>query len=246
MRSVKTTFRILDAVADNQPIGLSELARRLQLPKSTVQRSLATLAELEWICADGSDLTRWTLGQRVRTLGEKVDDLGRLREAALPELAELNSYTLESIHLTVVEAGTMRLIERIESKHELRFVRPIGSRAPLHAASSGKSVLAHLPEPEITAYLNGELLQVTQNTITDPEALRMELKRIRELGYAVADQELAESIVSVGACIRPRGGRPIAALSISAPSLRMPKQIRDDYGRKVAAAAAAVADRLHT
>lgn len=49
MRSVRTTFRILEAVAEHQPIGLSELARRLGLPKSTVQRSLATLAELGWI-----------------------------------------------------------------------------------------------------------------------------------------------------------------------------------------------------
>lgn len=244
MRSVRTTLRILDAVADNQPIGLSELARRLELPKSTVQRSLATLADLGWISVDGSDATRWTLGQRVATLGEKVDDLGRLRDAALPMLADLNSDTQETIHLTVVEAGTMRLIERMESKHELRFVRPIGSRAPLHAASSGKCVLAHLPEAELASYLNAELVQVTRNTITDSEALRVELKRISERGYAVGDQELADGIVSVGACIRPRGGRPTAALSISGPSIRMPAQIRDDYGRKVAAAAAAVADRM--
>lgn len=62
MRSVRTTFRSLDAVADNQPIGVSELARRLELPKSTVQRSLATLVDLGWIRTDGSDITRWMLG----------------------------------------------------------------------------------------------------------------------------------------------------------------------------------------
>lgn len=244
MRSVRTTFRVLDAVADNQPIGLSELARRLELPKSTVQRSLATLADLEWIRADGGEMTRWMLGQRVRRLSERVDDLGRLRDAALPALAQLNVDTRETIHLTVVESGTMRLVERMESLHELRFVKPIGSRSPLHAASSGKSVLAYLPEIEVAAYLNGGLTQVTPNTITDPQKLRIELEKIREQGFAVADQELAEGIVSVAACIRPGGGRPTAALSISGPSFRMSEDLRSGYGRKVAAAATEVADRL--
>jgi IclR family transcriptional regulator, acetate operon repressor len=245
VRSVRTTFRILEAVADNQPIGLSELARRLDLPKSTVQRSLATLADLGWISAAGSDITRWTLGRRARILGEKVDDQARIRDAAMPSLSELNSETLETIHLTVVEDSTMRLIDRMESRHELRFVRPIGSRAPLHAASSGKAVLAHLPEAEVLAYFENGLQQVTSHTITDRDELTREFKLIRERGYAIADQELADGIVSIAACIRPRGGRPIAALSISGPSFRIGENVRAEYGEKVAAAATAVAERLH-
>ena len=117
MRSVRTTFHILDAVADNQPIGLSELARHLDLPKRTVQRSLATLADLGWIRPEGRDLTRWTLGEKVRILSEKVDDVGALREAALPILGQLNTDTLETIHLVVLESRTVRLIERLDSKH---------------------------------------------------------------------------------------------------------------------------------
>jgi IclR family transcriptional regulator, acetate operon repressor len=245
VRSVRTTFQILEAVADNQPIGLSELARRLDLPKSTVQRSLATLADLGWIRPDGRELTRWTLGERVRALSDKVDDLGRLRDAALPVLAQLNSETLETIHLAVLEERTVRLIERLDSKHPLRLVQVIGSRSPLHASSTGKSVLAHLPEAEIDAYIDGGLMPVTASTITDPDRLRAELKAVRERGYAIADEEYTEGTTSVAACIRSApGGRPIAAMSVSGPSIRM-REHRHTYGQRVAIAAAEVESNLH-
>jgi|BogFormECP03_OM1_1039626.scaffolds.fasta_scaffold00694_2 IclR family acetate operon transcriptional repressor len=244
MRSVRTTFHILDAVADNQPIGLSELARLLDLPKSTVQRSLATLADLGWIRPEGRDLTRWTLGEKVRILSEKVDDVGALREAALPILGQLNSDTLETIHLVVLESRTVRLIERLDSKHPLRIVRPIGTRSPLHATSTGKAVLAHLPEMEIEAYIAAGLAPVTASTITDPEVLRAELKEIRERGYAIADEEFTDGTVSFAACIRPAAGaRPLGALSISGPAVRL-REHRDTYGHKVTQAAAQVEANL--
>lgn len=244
MRSVRTTFYILEAVADHQPIGLSELARRLELPKSTVQRSLATLADLGWIRTDGREPTRWAIGERVRTLSEKIDDLGPLREAALPVLVQLNTETMETVHLAVLESRSVRLIERLDSKHPLRLVQTIGSRSPLHASSNAKAILSYLPDEEVEAYIAGGLDPVTANTITDPDALRTELKVIRERGYAVADEELTEGILAVAACIRPAAGaRPIAGLSISGPAFRM-RQHCDDYGHKVAAAAEQIQARL--
>lgn len=244
MRSVRTTFQVLEAVADNQPVGLSELARRLALPKTTVQRSLATLADLGWIRTDGTESTRWVLGDQVRLLSEKIDDLGRLREIALPVLGHLNAETHETIHLAVLESRGVRLIERLDSKHPLRLVQPIGSRSPLHASSNGKSIMAHLPEAEIESYIGDGLHPITANTITDRDALRAELKAIRTRGYAVADEELTEGTISVAACIRPSsGGRPLAGISVSGPSFRM-REHCDSYGNKVARAAAEIAARL--
>jgi DNA-binding IclR family transcriptional regulator len=105
-------------------------------------------------------------------------------------------------------------------------------------------VLAHLPEAEIEAYIAAGLAPVTAGTITDPEVLRAELKRIRERGYATADEELTEGTMSVAACIRPAAGaRPIGALSISGPAVRMREQ-RDTYGQQVAQAATQVEANL--
>lgn len=244
MRSVRTTFLILEAVGDNQPIGLSELARRLELPKSTVQRGLATLAELGWIRSDGRDTARWQLGERVRTLSEKFDDLGRLRDAALPILGQLSADTQESIHLAVPEGRMMRLVERMDSTHALRLVQPIGTRTPIHTTSAGKAILAYLPEDEVEDYLTGELESLTSNTITDPNALREDLDITRQRGYAIADEELAVGIVSMAAAIRPGGGRPIAAVSISGAAARMTAEVHRSYGQRAAAAAAEIAALL--
>lgn len=244
MRSVRTTFQVIEAVADHQPVGLSELARKMDLPKSTVQRSLATLAELGWIRPEAPESTRWTLGDRVRALSEKVDDVGFLREAALPALASLNDQTSETVHLAVAEARTMRLIERRDSKHPLRFVQPIGIRSPMHATSTGKSVLAFYPDLEIDAYLDGGLTEVTAHTITNPTEMRAELKAVRERGYAIAQEELLDGVVSIAASIRSTSGRPIAAISISGPASRLSQDVFARYGKLVTTAAAETSDRL--
>jgi IclR family acetate operon transcriptional repressor len=244
MRSVKTAFQILDAVADHQPAGLSELARRLQLPKATVQRSLAVLAEVGWIKPDGQNSSRWVLSDRSRILAQRVGDYARLRDAALPSLARLHAETLETIHLTVPDDHEVVLIERIDSIHPVRAVRAIGTRLPLHASSNGKVILAHLPEEEIQAFLFQGLSSSARNTKTDPHVLAVELKLVRERGYAVADEEASDGVASVAGAIRPGGGRPVAAMSISGPVSRVRPDIYQLYGEKVKAAAEAVSQEL--
>ncbi|WP_435593627.1 IclR family transcriptional regulator domain-containing protein [Nocardia sp. bgisy118] len=125
-----------------------------------------------------------------------------------------------------------------------RLVKPIGPRSPLHASSTGKSVLAHLPPNHIESYLEAGLSAVTTKTITDPEALRTDLQVIRERGYAITHQELTEGIVSVAACIQAGRSRPIAAISISAPAARMAPRMPCCIRTEVAAAAARVAAQL--
>ncbi|MEU0265109.1 IclR family transcriptional regulator [Nocardioides sp. NPDC006303] len=245
VRSVRTTFKILEAVAENQPIGLSELSRRLELPKSTVQRSLATLSDLGWIRTDRKDSGRWTLGDRVRTLSDSVDDLGRLREAALGALQRLNNETLETIHLAVVEGSTMRLVERQDSKHPLRLVKPIGTRSPLHASSTGKAALALLPQTEIDAYIADGLSAETIHTLTDPQKLLEDLEQVRERGYALADEELTDGIRSIAAAITPED-RPVASISISGPVNRLGPDLIESYGRLVQEAAEEAAKNLRS
>ncbi|MFE7441035.1 IclR family transcriptional regulator [Streptomyces chartreusis] len=244
MRSVKTAFRVIDAVAEHQPVGLSELARRLGLAKATVQRSLAVLAEEGWIKQDGQDITRWVLSDRARLVAQRVGDHARLRDAALPSIARLHSDTLETIHLAVPDGHQVVLIERLDSTHPVRAVRPIGSSLPLHASSNGKAILAHLPEDEIRAYLDQGLASPARNTKTDPDALLVELKLVRERGYAVADEEAADGVASVAAAIRPHGRTAVAAMSISGPVSRIRPEIYHYYGEKVKEAAEAVSKEL--
>ena len=236
MNSVKTALRVLEAVAAYQPAGLSDLTRRLGLPKSTVQRCLATLDEAGWIRPGGQELTRWVLTGRAFSVGSQVANTRNLREIALPALSTLQEATLETIHLMVPDGDEMVLIERLDSAHELRTFKPLGSRAPLHATSNGKSVLAHLPEAEREAYLAARLRPITAQTVTDPDELRARLAEIRARGYAINVAELHDGVTSVGAAVLD-AGRPVASLSISGPSSRIPADRHDEYGARVTAAA---------
>jgi IclR family acetate operon transcriptional repressor len=241
VRSVRTALRVLQGVGAHQPVGLSELSRRLELPKTTVQRSLATLAELGWIHPARRDRRRWVLGDLVRDLAQHVAADERLRTAALPVMGRLNAETLETVHLVRVDGDELELVERMDSAHPLRYVLPIGSRGPLHASANGKAVLAALPDDEVDRYLEGELARLASNTITDPSLLRAELRRIRRRGWSTADEELSDGIASVAACIRSPGSRPIAAISISGPISRITAEVRPRYGELVRAAVAEVA-----
>jgi IclR family acetate operon transcriptional repressor len=241
MRSVKTALQVLEAVSRLQPVGLSELARAMGLPKTTVFRSLATLAEAGWLETDG---TQWLVSARAFVVGSTVGDRGGLRSCALPVMNALAAEVRETIHLMIPDGREVVLIERIDSPHMVRAVAPLGARAPLHASSNGKSVLAYLPEGEAAEYLRSDIAAVTAHTTTDPGLLRAELDTIRARGYAVSVEELQDGVVAVAAAIRPGGGLPIGSLSISGPKVRMPAEIHAEYGEKVRQAAEKIAAKL--
>lgn len=239
MRSVTTALRVLEAVAVNQPIGLSALTRLLGLPKSTVQRSLAAFAETGWIEQEAVT-GRWQVGVRAFVVGSAVSARGGLRPAALPTMRDLCAEVGETVHLMVPTDREGVLIERIDSPRPIRAVLPLGARGPLHATSNGKAVLAALAPSELEAYIEAGLNAVTPHTITDPDRLRAEIDRTRTAGYAVCQEEAEEGVVSVATAIRHGHGRPIASLSISGPKSRMTPELLTSYGEKVRLAAEAI------
>lgn len=246
MRSVLTTLRVLEEVSQRQPVGLSELARRLNLPKTTVQRGLVALADAGWLENDPLDSTRWIVGMKAFVVGSTVGNRSSLRDRAVPHMNELGADVHETIHLTIPDGDQVVLIERLDSPHPVRAIAPLGARAELHASSNGKAILAYLPEEQTARYVERGLPAVTPHTITQPARLYDELALIRRRGYAVANEELQEGVVSVAAAILAGGSRPVGSLSISAPKSRLPKAAWSDYGKKVQRAAEAIAGALPT
>jgi IclR family acetate operon transcriptional repressor len=244
MRSVLTALDVLEAVSRLQPVGLSELSRRLGLPKTTVQRGLAALAQAGWLENDQADSTRWIVGTKAFVVGSTVGNRGSLRDRALPHMNALGADVQETIHLTIPDGDQAVLIERLDSPHPVRAIAPLGSRAPLHASSNGKVILAHLPDDATARYIQHGLEAVTERTITEPAKLHEELGLIRKRGYAVANEELQDGVVSVAAPILTTGSRPVGSLSISAPKARMPRTIWSEYGKKVRQAADNIAAAL--
>jgi IclR family transcriptional regulator, acetate operon repressor len=245
MDSVKTALKVLEQLALAAPAGVSDLARAIDAPKSTIQRDLTTLHEAGWIRpVEHQGRRRWTLSAKVLTLARGLQPALRLRELALPAMEELRDLTRETIHLMLRDGNRVVLIERLDSPQTLRTVRQLGATAPLHATSNGKAILAHLSAAERAAYLARPLRALTERTLTDPTALEQDLERVRERGFSLGDGELDPDVRAVAAAIRVASGEPIAALSISCPAFRFPDDRIGQYGEWVRQAAAKISRAL--
>lgn len=240
--SVLSAIRVLEVVGDLQPVGLSKLARTVGLPKSTVQRTLLTLAEAGWAQVDNA--ARWRLTYRAFAVGNQARESTQLREIALPVLHELQLSTGETIHLAAPDGRDLVLIERLDTAHRLRAFLPLGHRIPIHASATGQAYLAACDDDEIEAYLAGPLEASTAWTVTDPVELRARLDEVRERGWSVNPQGLSEGIAAVGAVLRGADGRPAGSLSVSGPTVRMTDEVFDDHGSAAADAALRISREL--
>ncbi|HEY1700068.1 MAG TPA: IclR family transcriptional regulator [Trebonia sp.] len=248
MQNVIHALRVLEEVAARQPAGVAELARSTGIPKSTVQRSLRTLETAGWIRPAGGGVTRWAVTTKAlqvgrRAAGDTGGDLS-LRDLAVPVMEDLRRRTDETIHMAIPDGDAVVLIERLETSKPLRIVLPLGMRLSLHASAQGKAVLAASPLPVAEQLLSGGLPRYTGTTITDPEALRAELGDIRARGYAANGGEWRSDVSAVASAVVDASGRPAASLSISVPTSRMTAADQESYGALVAAAAAAVSDKI--
>jgi len=245
MRSVSVALAVLEAVAEQQPVGVSELARGLDLPKSTAQRALTTLGELGWIRGSNDTPTRWTLTAKAMSIGARHQVDQDIRRVALPAMHALAATTGETIHLSVPEDQDIVLIDKVEGSNPVRTNTYIGGRAPMHAVASGKAMLAAMPAHHAEALLSALPLEpLTTYTETDVAALMRELERIRRQGYAIAVGTRHPEIAAVGAAVLAATGLPVASLSISLPAHRLPRRMWSVFGAQVLAATAECSRQL--
>jgi IclR family acetate operon transcriptional repressor len=244
LRNVLNTLRVLEEVALRQPVGVGELARVLDMPKSSVQRALVTLSTAGWIRSTSGEVTRWVMTTKALTVGGHASgDLG-LRDAAVPIMEDLRGRTEETIHLTVPDDDKVVLIERLETSKPVRISMALGHALPLHASANGKAVLANSRPEIIRRLLANELPRYTDTTITDPDQLLAELTTIRERGFAVNHGEWRSDVGSVAAAVMGGPEKPIASLSVNIPMSRLGKEAEAAYGISVSEAASSLSARL--
>ncbi|MDD1449671.1 IclR family transcriptional regulator [Sphingomonas sp. H160509] len=222
MRPVQTALNVLEVIAHDQPVGLSAIARELELPKTTVHRVLQTLQAAGWIAMDAEARGDWTITIKAGlAVGSAQHATAKLRGAAFPIMEELRTRTGESVYLAIREGDTLALIERLDGPNPIAHAWPLWQRGPLHATSLGKSMLALLPVEDVTHYLDKPLTRNTRRTLVQPAALFAELALIEERGFATSFRENWPNENGVGAAIRDARGQPTAAISISAPTDRV-------------------------
>ena len=231
MRNVLIALSVVETVAERAPVGVSELARILELPKTTIQRSLQTLAQAGWITPfeDGGQ-SRWITTSKLAQLFGMASQPDKLQVRATPAMRELARHTSETIHLTVREGPWMVLIHKIESTQQVRTMSWIGGRSPIFASSAGLATLAALDDDEIHAIIDEAFMIFTEHSLSSVEVVIEEVRRVRQRGYAVNTGMWQPDVAAVGAAILGADGRPIGALSISTPASRLPRKVWKQYG----------------
>jgi IclR family KDG regulon transcriptional repressor len=243
--SVRNAARVLRAFTNaDAELGVTELAGRLHLSKSTVHRLVATLAAERLLEKDPAT-GRYRLGLALYELGTNVTEHVDLHQAALPVLTTLRHTTGEMVHVAVLDGLEVIYVERLESHHLLPIFRTVGHRLPAHWTSSGKVLLAALPRPDLVTRLAGVQLEArTSRTITDHSTLLDELDKVAARGWASNEQEGHEGVVSVGAPLRGPDGRVIAAVSVVGANTRMQGATMRRYTALVVDSAAVISRRL--
>jgi DNA-binding IclR family transcriptional regulator len=234
VQSIERAFAVLATLADG-PIGVTEVAERANLPKSTAARLLASLARegaVEQVPGD----TRYRLGGRLATLAAGVLPTRSLARLARPSLVELSAAVDEAAGLSVPDGDLVHYVEQVDAPNPVSVRDWTGSRLPMHAVSSGQVLLAFRPAAALERYLQHPLERFTEVTLVDPDALRERLREVRRDGYAWAREEFDRGISSVAAPIADASGEVIAAVHLHGPSYRFP----------AAGADAAIAERVVT
>jgi IclR family transcriptional regulator, acetate operon repressor len=237
-QSVMTALRVIEQVSVEQPARLSDLARSLGLPKTTLHRMLNTLDAAGWLRQDSQG--SWLLTLRCATVGQRVIEQAALQALAKPALEELVTATGENVRLWLAEGETLAVIDSRDGDHAVRPVElPTNTDLPLHAMAVGKVVLATWSELEVDRWLAKSLLAITSHTITNPDLLRAELVQVRSRGYAEVRSEGAEDVggVAAGFCLP---SDRLGVLAVSYPVHRASADSVALYGSLVSRAAQSV------
>ncbi len=220
VQSIERAFAVLGALADG-PVGVTDVAGRVGLPKSTAARMLASL-EREGAVEQVPGETRYRLGPRIVVLAAGLRDTRGLVAIAHPTLVALAGELGEAAGLSVPDGRTVHYVDQVDSPNPVQVRDWTGSRIPMHAVSSGQVFLAHLAPPALARFLAEPLERFTPRTLTDAGALLERLRDVRRDGHGWVRDEFAEGIASVAAPIAGVDGEVVAAVHIHGPTYRFP------------------------
>lgn len=230
---------LLEALAHaDRPLGVSELAARVDIGKSNAHRLLQALTELGYAHRNAEAGT-YRASIRLWELGVALFSHLDLPALAAPAMERLLLECRETVHLSVLDNDDVVYLHKIDSPQPVRAYSQVGGRAPAYCVATGKAMLAARSDT-LLKDLTGRMESHSPRTIVDPEAFMQEMARIRAQGYAENRGEWRESVCGVAAPIRDPAGRVIAAIGISGPADRVRPSRFKALGREVMAAAATV------
>lgn len=222
------TIRLLKAFTADQPeLSLGELSRRIGLNKTTAHRLLAAL-ESESLVERSSARGNYRLGPATVALGAQAQSTNYLRVCARPALERLAKLTQETATLEVLLGADVLILDAVDGGRVVSATGYVGTRWPAHATSTGKAILACLDPAKLS--LPSSFTQFTDRTLTTPESLNEELRRVRKHGFACVCDELEDGYSAVAVAISELG-LVRSAISVGGPSARFRRDRRAELGR---------------
>jgi IclR family KDG regulon transcriptional repressor len=245
VNSVDRALVILEYLGtQSKEVGVRELGQAIGLSKSSVHRILQTLRArgfVKW----NPDNARYSLGIKAFEVGCGILRSMEAHTVAKPVLEQLAVALGETVFLGVLDDTELVYIEKVDGRRPVKMYADIGARRPMHSTGIGKALLAHLDRAEIDRIIASKpLARYTKNTLTDPEALRQELERVRRQGYAEDNEETEEGLYCVGAPLFNYSGRPVASISVAVPKFGQQQLQKERVIKHVVAAAQEISAKL--
>jgi IclR family acetate operon transcriptional repressor len=251
MPTVSTGTEAADRVADvlalfttgPASLGVSEIARELDLSKAVVHRILQSLLSRSFIAAD-TRTRGYRLGPAAWAVGARALRDFDLRDSARPVLRRLRDETRETTTVSALLQGSRVYLDQYVSPQEIKMTVEPGRPHPLHAGASSRAILAFLPEEAWDAVIEAGLPRLTPATIDDPRVLRRRLLEVRTRGYATSRGERQHGAGSVAVPVFSMDGEVVGAISACGPVARFDRAAIERYVPLVTAAAAEISRAL--
>ncbi len=238
-QTIATVDRAIDVLmlftsAKSLTLGVTEIAHELGLSKAAVHRILSSLRS-RGLLEVNEELRRYSLGPAVLILGLAYLDRIDIREMARPELEHLSNVTNETATLSTRSGDTRVYVSQILPDREVKMTVPLGKPFALHAGGSSKAFLAWMTANDLDIYLSTSLERLTEKTVVDPKALRVDLAAIKKRGYAVSFGERQAGAASVAAPVFDHLGTVIAVVSVAGPEERIRSTVEPSAAELMAA-----------
>jgi IclR family acetate operon transcriptional repressor len=246
VQSLVRAFGVLDELANNDGASLSEIARKVALPRSTVHRLLTTMEALQYVEFDRRSHL-WSIGVQAFTVGAafvQTRDLGQLGRSIMRSLM---TEVHHSVNIAVREGAGMCYVGQVAATGIRKTLVKPGSCLPMHTTASGKVLMAHWEQTQLERFLDRrKLTRPTAKSIVDHDRVREELALVRQRGYAIDDEEQSDGLRCVAAIVLDRYGLPKASLSISDTAARLDDQRIDEIGPSLMLAARQLSREITT
>jgi DNA-binding IclR family transcriptional regulator len=244
LSSVAGAIALLKAFSEDEvDIGVSTLAKRLGMAKSTVHR-LATTLLSEGLLEQNPDNGKYRLGIALFRLGALVRRRMNVSSEARPYLFDLRETTGETVHLAILDGADIMYVYNLESTQAIRMRSDIGVRKPAYCTAEGLAMLAFQPSRLVDDLVARGLEARTAKTNTDADRLRRMLSAVRERGYAVEDEESEAGMRCIAAPIWNAAREAVAAVGVAGPVQRLPDDVIASFAPHVVKTAEAISVRL--